>query len=162
MSRPSNFRLPRMLGAAALFAGLALGAVPTWAQDEAPPIESGTHSDEPAHEMTKGEKKLARLLEGRVAGEPQTCIRVMPTAGMTTIDKTAYVYGRGNTIYVQRTQNPEQIDRRDVLVTQRFGGGTQFCKVDVTTTVDPLNGFLTGAVLFDDFIPYTRVDKDAG
>ncbi len=162
MSHPYSFRLLASGAALAAIAGISLSAAPTLAQNEQPPLESGTQSGEPVTEMTKGEKKLAKLLEGRVAGEPQTCIRTMPTSGMTTIDKTAYVYGRGDTIYVQRTQHPENIDRRDVLVTRRFGGGTQLCKVDVTTTVDPLNGFLTGAVFFDDFVPYTRVKKDAG
>ncbi len=162
MCNPSLFRAPRLFSASAMIAGLALGATPALAQDGQPPLASSTDASEPAQELTKGEKKLAKMLEGRVAGQPQTCIRTIPTGRMTTIDKTAYVYGRGNTIYVQRTQNPEQIDRRDVLVTRRFGGGTQLCKVDVTTTIDPLNGFLTGAVFFDDFVPYTREDEDAG
>ena len=162
MSNPSSFRVPRVFSAGAMIAGLAFGAAPALAQEVQPPLASNTDASEPAQTLTKGEKKLAKLLEGRVAGEPQTCIRTIPTGRMTTIDKTAYVYGRGNTIYVQRTHNPEQIDRRDVLVTRRFGGGTQLCKVDMTTTIDPLNGFLTGAVFFDDFVPYTRVDENAG
>jgi hypothetical protein len=101
------------------------------------------------------------MLEGRVAGEPQTCIRTMPTQQMTTIEGTAYVYGRGNTIYVQRTQNPETIDRSDALVIQRFNG-TLLCRQDLATTVDPVVGFFTGVVQFEDFIPYTRVDADEG
>ena len=132
------------LAAAALFA-----AQPAIADD---------HADDQAVEMTKGEKELAELLEGRVAGEPQTCIRQLPSDHVKAIDKTAYVYGRGNTIYVQRTSNPERIDDRDVLVSRRFSS-TQLCRTDVTNTVDPLNGMFTGTIFFEDFIPYTRVDE---
>ena len=109
-------------------------------------------------EMTEGEERLARMLEGRVAGEPQSCIRSRLNDRMTVIDGTAYVYGRGNTIYVQYTRDPEDIDRRDTLVSRRFDG-TSVCKTDIMTTIDPVTGIYTGAVFFADFIPYTRVKE---
>jgi len=151
--------------AAGVAAALALGtAAPAFADDgpqnDGPDLETEQVEGE-EKELTKGEKRLAKLLEGRVAGEPVDCIRAFPTQRMTTIDKTAYVYGRGNTIYVQRTRKPDQIDDRDTLITRRFGGGTQLCRVDIATTIDPLTGIFTGAVFFEDFVPYTRVKDDA-
>ena len=137
----------------------ATGALAAMALFAAQPAIADDHADDQAVEMTKGEKELAELLEGRVAGEPQTCIRQLPSDHVKAIDKTAYVYGRGNTIYVQRTSNPERIDDRDVLVSRRFSS-TQLCRTDVTNTVDPLNGMFTGSIFFEDFIPYTRVDED--
>jgi len=116
------------------------------------------NGEEPAKEMTKGEEKLAGLLEGRVAGEPQNCIRDFTRNSVRTIEDTAYVYGRGRTIYVQRTRNPDHIDRDDILVVRRFSA-TQLCREDFVTTVDRYAGFLTGGVQFDQFIPYTRVDE---
>ncbi len=112
-------------------------------------------------EMTKGEERLAGLLEGRVAGEPQRCIRTRLNDQVTVIDKTAIVYGRGKTIYVQRTRNPNRIDDHDVLVTRRFNA-TQVCRLDIVKTVDRLNGFFTGAMFYEDFVPYTRVEDDNG
>jgi len=142
------FRMTRamfVIGAAfALAAPAALQA-----QDDPPPAE--------AEEMTKGERQLARLLEGRVRGEPVDCIRVFPNQSMRTIDRTAYVYGRGKTIYVQRTANPEDIDRRQALVTQRFRA-SELCRLDVVTTIDPILGFFTGTVFLEDFVPYTLVE----
>ena len=127
----------------------------------AQPALADDHSGDDAVEMTKGEIRLAKLLEGREAGEPQRCIRTFPNNRMQTIDRTAYVYGSGNTIYVQRTRNPEDIDRSDALVSRRFNA-TQICKMDITHTIDPVIGMFTGAVFFEDFVPYTRVDKDDG
>lgn len=114
-----------------------------------------------AEELTKGEQRLARLLEGRVAGEPQRCIRQRINDRLTVIDGTALVYGRGRTIYVQRTQDPDDIDRFDTLIQRRFTG-SQLCRTDIVTTVDRFSGFFTGAIFFDDFIPYTRVDEEEG
>ena len=139
-------------------AAIALaGGYPALASDQSADDEA-----EPAQtEMTDGEQRLARMLEGRVAGKPQNCIRQLLNDRLTVIDKTAYVYGSGRTIYVQRTRNPEDIDRDDALVSRRFNA-SQLCKQDVVTTIDPVLGFFTGAVFFDEFIPYTRVAKDEG
>ncbi|MEE4540312.1 MAG: hypothetical protein V2J51_17690 [Erythrobacter sp.] len=133
---------------------LAFNAMPAHAQFD--------EDDAPIAELTKGEQRLAEMLEGRVAGEPQDCIRTHPNEPLTTIDGTAYVYGRGDTIYVQRTQNPESIKRYETLVQRRFGSVLQLCKLDIVTTIDPVLGFFTGTVFFEDFIPYTRVDEEAG
>lgn len=139
-------------------AAIALaGGYPALASDQ----DTGDEAEPAQTEMTDGEKRLARMLEGRVAGEPQNCIRQLLNERLTVIDKTAYVYGSGRTIYVQRTRNPEDIDRDDALVSRRFNA-SELCKQDVVTTIDPVLGFFTGAVFFDDFIPYTRVEKDEG
>ncbi len=114
-----------------------------------------------AKDKPTGEEKLQKMLEGRVAGEPVRCIREKANRRMRTINDTAYVYGSGNTIYVQRTQRPESIDDDDILVIRKFGS-TQLCRLDQITTVDRFSGFFTGAVFFDDFIPYTREKKPEG
>lgn len=142
--------LSALAGAGTIAAAALLAAQPALAEN---------HEDEADQAMTEGEARLAEMLEGRVAGEPQRCIRSRLNDKLTVIDETAYVYGRGRTIYVQRTRSPERIDRDDTLVTRRFTG-SQLCKLDVTTTVDARNGFFTGAVFFEDFVPYTLADED--
>ena len=149
MPRPTALSRPVIAGlAAALAATLAL---PALAQDDAAPAPA---------QQTKGEARLAKLLEGRVAGEPVRCSRGPRNIPMQAIDRTAYVYGRGETIWVQRTANPDNIDSDDALVTIRFGA-SELCKLDQMNTVDRVLGFMTGVVFFEDFVPYTRV-KDAG
>ncbi len=146
---PRSTRLPALAITGAAF-GLALAvAQPAMAEEEEKPE---------AEEMTKGEKRLAKMLEGRVAGEPQRCIRTRINNRLRVIDGTAYVYGSGRTIYVQRTRNPEDIDRDDILISRQFNA-SQLCRLDVVTTANRLAGFFTGAVFFEDFIPYTRVEN---
>lgn len=133
------------------------GGLAAFALFAAQPALAEEHDDATAPQLSEGEERLAKMLEGRVAGEPQSCIRSNLNDRMTVIDETAYVYGRGRTIYVQRTRDPEDIDRHDTLVSRRFSGG-ELCKLDTMTTIDPFSGIFTGVVFFDDFIPYTRVE----
>ncbi|PLK24109.1 hypothetical protein C0V72_05915 [Porphyrobacter sp. TH134] len=145
----------------ALTAALALACVnfrPLAAQTAQEP--DVTASAEAAPPMTKGEQRLAKLLEGRVAGTPVDCIQTARNQRMQTIDGTAYVYGSGKTIYVQRTRNPASINNNDALVMLRYSG-TQLCRQEFITTIDRFLGFPTGAVFFEDFIPYTREKAEA-
>lgn len=142
---------PRLLiGTVAAALALATG-LPAGAQSG-----SDVTAEAEAAPMTKGEKRLAKLIAGRQAGEPVRCIRTTPSQRMQTIDGTAYVYGSGDTIYVQRTRNPDQINDTDALVTRRFNA-TELCRLDITTTIDRVNGIFSGAVFFEDFVPYTRI-----
>ncbi|MEL7445015.1 MAG: hypothetical protein AAGK02_04295 [Pseudomonadota bacterium] len=144
MRRMMKSFTPALTGAAI---GLALVAGPVSAEEAKETKEA------------KGETELAELLEGRVAGEPVRCIRQFASDRMRTIDRTAYVYGSGKTIYVQRTRHPDRIDDDDILVIRKFGG-SQLCRLDQITTVDRTSGFFNGAVFFDDFVPYTRVTTE--
>ena len=134
-------------------ASLALLAAPTLAQD-------GERADEEQTEQTKGEKELAKLLEGRVAGEPTSCIRTPPNDRVRVIDDTAIVYGRGKTIYVNRTSRPSDIDDGDTMVIRRFSG-SQLCKTDTVTTIDRGSQMFSGVIFLSEFVPYTRVETNA-
>lgn len=107
-----------------------------------------------------GEQRLAALLDGRIAGKPADCILARPSQKMQTIDGTAYVFGAGETIYVQRTRHPEQIRNYNALVSDRRST-THLCRMDLTRTVDRYTGRFVGAVFFEDFVPYTRVKAAA-
>jgi len=113
-----------------------------------------------AKEKETGEEKLAKLLEGREAGEPQSCIPTWRNSNLTVIDGTALVYKAGKTYYVNRTAHPESLDWTDVLVIDRFSG-TQLCRLDQVKTIDRGSGFFTGVVFLEDFIPYTKVEDKA-
>lgn len=145
----TNLFRPALLSAASL----ALLAAPTLAQDE-------EQADEEQTEKTKGEKELAKLLEGRVAGEPTSCIRTPPNDRVRVVDDTAIVYGRGKTIYVNRTSRPRDIDDHDTMVVRRFSG-SQLCKTDIVTTIDRGSQMFSGVIFLSDFVPYTRVESNA-
>lgn len=105
-------------------------------------------------ERLSGEAKLAKMLEGRVAGEPQSCIRTFPTANLKIIDGTALVYKQGSTLWVNVPDYPNSLDDSDALLTRTHG--TQLCNTDVVTTFDPAFGHFTGNVFLGEFVPYRK------
>ena len=111
---------------------------------------------EESEEMTRGEKKLAEMLEGRVAGEPRNCILSRPIRKMTIIDDTAIVYESGATLYVNFTQEPRTLDDDDYLVTR--SQGMNLCSSDQVTAKRRPVGFYSGNVILTEFIPYERVE----
>lgn len=102
----------------------------------------------------KNEAKLARMLEGRTAGEPVNCISALRSNRIEVIEHVGIVYDAGSTIYVARPTDPRQLGRDDIVVIDRFGG--QLCANDVIRTIDRYQGYTTGAVFLEDFVPYTK------
>lgn len=137
-----------ILSAIALVAMAAMAGAPAQAD------EPGT--DKP--ELTKGEQRLAKLIDGRVAGEPEQCIRDHPNRGFEVIDKTAIVYRIGRTVWVNQTRDPKSLDDDDTLVIRRYG--SQLCSTDIVTTIDRISGFYTGNVFLGEFVPYRLPDKE--
>jgi len=102
-----------------------------------------------------GEERLARMLEGRVAGAPESCISDMHASkDVQVLDRVGLVFKSGNTIWVARARDPESIRDRDVLVVDRRNG--QLCNTDSMRMVDRVTGALQSVVFLDDFVPYRR------
>lgn len=118
----------------------------------------GAEAKDPA--PTKGQAKLAKLIEGRTAGEPTSCIRIMPSDQLEVIDDTALVYRDGSRIWVNIPANPESLDDDDILVTYPTSGGT-LCRLDRVETRDRSSQFYTGNIFLGNFIPYTKPAEGA-
>lgn len=103
-----------------------------------------------------GEERLAELIEGKVAGEPQNCLPYLGSRPLTVIDKTAIVYKAGDKVWVNRTAHPEGIDEDDILVIRHFGS-SRLCRSDVITLADRFTGMFSGVIFLEDFVPYEEV-----
>ena len=102
------------------------------------------------------EAKLAKMLEGRVAGEPQDCIYLPSIRSTRVIDKTAIVYDAGRTLWVNRPDNgASSLDDDDVLVTRLHS--SQLCSIDIVQLQDRTSWFYSGFVALGDFVPYRKV-----
>jgi hypothetical protein len=111
--------------------------------------------------QTKGAAELAKLLDGRVAGEPERCVRTFPSRNVEIIDGTALVIRAGNTVWVNTTQDPDRLDDDDALLIRKFGNVSQLCRLDQVTTFDRFNGFYTGNIFLTDFVPYRKTDASS-
>jgi hypothetical protein len=105
------------------------------------------------------EAELARALQGRVAGEPVSCIDLHRIQSSRVIPDTAILYDAGNVIYVNRPANgAEELNQWDTLVTRT--PSTRLCNVDTVQVVDLVSHTMTGVVFLGDFVPYRRAPRD--
>ena len=108
-----------------------------------------------ARDRMSGEEKLAKLLEGREAGQPQSCLPFNASDDMKIIDKTAIVYDAGSVIYVNRPSNPRSLDDDDIMVTKPTG--SQLCRLDTVRLHDRSGFWFSGFVGLEQFVPYRKV-----
>lgn len=101
------------------------------------------------------EQKLARMLEGRVAGKPVDCVNLHNIRSTKIIGGTAIVYDAGSTIYVNRPLNSESLDPWDTLVTKLHS--SSLCSIDVVQLYDSSSLAWTGSVALGEFVPYKRI-----
>ena len=111
-----------------------------------------------AAEKLPGEARLAKILKGREAGQPVSCIPLSATRDMTVIDKTAIVYDAGGTIWVNRTSDPASLDSDDILVTKLHI--SQLCRMDTVEMRDRSGFWFSGFVGLEDFVPYRKPPKE--
>ena len=102
------------------------------------------------------EAKLAKLLDGRVAGKPQDCIFLPSIRSSRIIDNTAIVYDAGRTLWVNRPRNgAESLDDDDILVTNLHG--SSLCSIDIIELRDRYGHFYNGFIGLGEFVPYRKV-----
>ncbi|NVD44896.1 hypothetical protein [Qipengyuania atrilutea] len=131
---------------AMIVAGLAATAlaVPAAAQDDT--------------EMTEGEQELAEILDGRIAGEPVNCLGSMHRDRVQTIDKTAFVFRDGDTVYVNRPRSARFIDDFDLPVFHQFGA--DLCRLDQVEMRDRTSGIPGPRVVLEEFVPYRKAQTE--
>lgn len=109
-----------------------------------------------AGKSEENESRLAKMLEGRTAGEPVNCITAFRSEKLQVIEDVALVFDAGDTLYVARPTNPDALRRDDVVIINRFGG--QLCHTDIIRTVDRQGGYTTGVLFLEKWVPYSKKD----
>jgi hypothetical protein len=107
----------------------------------------------------RGQERLDKLLAGRVAGKPVSCISLHNIQSSEIIDRTAIVYRvGGGRLYLNRPEmGRESLNDDDIMVTKTVG--SQLCRIDTVRLVDRGSRFETGFVGLGDFVPYSRAPK---
>lgn len=102
----------------------------------------------------RNEARLAEMLEGHEAGEPQSCITAFRSNRLQVIPYVGIVYDDGDTIYVARATRPNSLRDSDIPVFERYS--SQLCRSDVIRTIDRNSHFTTGGLFLEQFVPYTQ------
>lgn len=104
------------------------------------------------------EARLAKALEGRVAGKPVDCIQLRDISSSEIIDRTAIIYRVGSKLYLNKPQTgAEFLDNWDILVTDTRS--PQLCSIDTVRLVDQSSRMSSGFVGLGKFVPYTKPES---
>jgi hypothetical protein len=112
---------------------------------------------QPAPRSAQGQHELDRLVAGKVAGPPLHCLQSYDMQNMVAIDDSTVVYrSSGSRVFVNHMQGYcGGVGGNAVMVTKSVAG-SQTCRGDIATMVDPFTHAMTGSCSFGDFIPYTK------
>lgn len=106
----------------------------------------------------RGERSLARVVEGREAGRPVDCIDARSVVATDIVDKTALVYRTpSGQLYVNRPQAGAKVLTRDMVTRQ--GPSGQLCKQDSLAVFWAAGGAQTRPVAYvglGEFVPYSK------
>lgn len=101
------------------------------------------------------EARIAKALEGRVAGKPVDCIMQRQIQSSEIFEKTAILYKVGSTWYLNRPESGREfLDRDDVLVTNTHS--SNLCSIDIVRLLDSGTHFQSGSLGLGKFVPYTK------
>lgn len=118
---------------------------------------AGCMTQPPAPTRTaEGQAKLQRLIAGKVAKAPVTCLSSLRTRNSTTIDNSTIAFRTGQTVYVNHLRGAcSQLDSNFyTLVTRSSGSG--LCSGDIADVTDLRSGMIVGSCALGEFVPYTR------
>ena len=101
------------------------------------------------------ETRLAKELQGRVAGKPVDCIQLHTIQSSQIFEKTAILYKAGSTWYLNRPVSGSNfLQSDDVLLTDTHS--SDLCRVDIVRLLDPSTHFPSGSLGLGQFVPYTK------
>lgn len=101
------------------------------------------------------EARIAKALEGRVAGKPVDCIPQYRIQSSEIFERTAILYKAGTTWYLNRPVSGRNfLQSDDVLLTDTHS--SDLCRIDIVRLLDPATHFPSGSLGLGQFVPYTK------
>ena len=116
-----------------------------------------TAAEQQPFRSVKSQQQFDKLLAGKVAGAPVSCLPTFRQNDMVVIDERTVAFRDGSSRVYVNTLNGScsNLGGSYALVTRGFGGG-QLCRGDIGQVVDLTNRMTVGSCVFGDFVPYTR------
>jgi hypothetical protein len=113
---------------------------------------------EPITRTAKGEGELQRLLAGKAAGPPISCLQSYRANDMSVIDDSTIAFRRGrDTVYVNHLRGAcSNLGTGFYTLVTRTPGSNGLCRGDIAEVADVQNGITVGSCVLGDFTPYTR------
>jgi len=112
--------------------------------------------DRPIVRSAEAQRELARLLDGRVAGQAQGCLQTFRTQDQIIVDENTILYRDGSRrIWRNDMRGPcNGLGRPGTAIVTRQVSGGSLCSGEIAQIIDTAGGFTVGSCSFGDFVPY--------
>ena len=101
--------------------------------------------------------RLDKLLAGKVAGTPQSCLPHYRANDMIVIDDYTIAFREGSKrVWINKPQGGcNLLSSGPYALVTHTTGGLGLCRGDIGTVADTLNHSTVGSCVIGDFVPYT-------
>ena len=101
---------------------------------------------------------LVEAVEGRIAGEPVSCIPLRQIGGNRAIGDQVIIFEEkaGDTIWINRPAGGCPLDSGRALSLSTTA--SQLCSGEIVGVFDPLSGMSFGGCSLGEFVPYREID----
>jgi hypothetical protein len=116
-----------------------------------------TTAQPPAMRSAENQARFERLLAGKVAGPPVSCLPSTRANDMTVIDEDTVLFRQGSSrVYVGHIAGGcNMLGQGGYALVTRQVGSSGLCHGDIATVVDTHSGFTVGSCVIGDFVPYS-------
>ena len=105
----------------------------------------------------RAQTRLAQMLAGKVAGQPQSCLPTYRADRMTVIDDRTIVFQDSpSRVWVMHPQNECNLLSAGPYALVTRTTTTQLCRGEIGQVVDTMSGTTVGSCVMGDFVPYVR------
>jgi hypothetical protein len=120
-----------------------------------------TTAEPPAMRSAQNQEQFQRLLAGKVAGPPISCLPTYRADDMRVIDDSTVIFRQSaNRVVLGHFAGGCNMLGQPgyALVTKQIGT-SGLCHGDIATVVDTHTGFTVGSCVIGDFVPYTAASR---
>ena len=115
-----------------------------------------TTADQPPRRTAEGQAALTRLLAGKAAARPVSCMQHYHFNDMTVIDGRTVVFHSAGTAYlVQLSPGCESLANGGYALLTNESGGTGLCRGQIAHVLETSSRFTAGSCGIDQIVPYT-------
>lgn len=117
---------------------------------------AGCATQPPAPRTAQAQVEFDKLVEGKTAGAPITCLPHYQADDMIRIDDSTIAFKRGSRVYVNHLNGECSNLKNNFYALVTKGNGMGLCRGDIAEVRDVQTGTLVGACGLGDFIPYSK------
>lgn len=107
-------------------------------------------------EIAESQAALQKLIGGKIAGQPITCLPHYRADDMVRIDDSTVAFRQGSTVYVNHLKGECSHLKDSFYALVTHGSRIGLCNGDIAQVRDVSTGTIVGGCALGDFTPYSK------